>query len=110
MPSSVLVGGILISVRPTSGCSRSTAACSASSSAHPDLVLMDIHLPGIDGLEAGRRIQAANPKVAVLLLSTCDREEFAVRFPGSGTVAFISKAAFGPDGLLDVWAHVGVVD
>ena len=77
---------------------------------HPDLVLMDIHLPGIDGLEAGRRIQAANPKVAVLLLSTCDREEFAVRFPGSGTVAFISKAAFGPDGLLDVWAHVGVVD
>lgn len=77
---------------------------------HPDLVLMDVHLPGIDGLEASRRIRAADPKVAVLLLSTYDPEEVTARIAGSGAIAFISKAAFGPDGLMEVWARAAVVE
>jgi hypothetical protein len=40
-----------------------------------------------------------------LLLSTYDPEDFAARIDGSGAVAFISKAAFGSDGLTDAWAR-----
>ncbi len=70
---------------------------------HPDLVLMDVNLPGIDGLEASRRIKAEQAKVVVLLLSTYDREDFATRIAASGASAFIAKAAFGSDSLSEAW-------
>ncbi len=77
---------------------------------HPDLVLMDVHLPGIDGLEASRRIRAADSKVAILLLSTYDPEEFSNRIAGAGAIAFISKATFGPDVLTEVWSRAALTD
>lgn len=67
----------------------------------PDLVLMDMNLPGIDGLEATRQIMTALPDTRVIGLSTY--EEFAERAIAAGAVAFISKAEFEPVLLSEVW-------
>lgn len=69
----------------------------------PDLVLMDVNLPGIDGLEASRRIRLERAEVVVFLLSTYDQAEFASRIGVSGASTFIPKAIFGPSSLVDAW-------
>ena len=71
----------------------------------PDLVLMDVNLPGINGLEATRRILAEGAgSPVVLLLSTYEEEEYAPRAAECGAAAYIPKAVFGPDRLEEAWA------
>jgi DNA-binding NarL/FixJ family response regulator len=73
----------------------------------PDLVLMDVNLPGIDGLEATRRILAGDAPPIVLLLSTYEEEEYAPRAAECGAAAYIPKAVFGPDRLEAAWEAAG---
>jgi DNA-binding NarL/FixJ family response regulator len=69
----------------------------------PDLVLMDVNLPGINGLDATRQILAAQQPPIVLLLSTYEEAEYAPRAAECGAAAYIPKAAFGPDRLESAW-------
>ena len=69
----------------------------------PELVLMDIHLPGISGIEATRQIRAAHPQVAVVLLSTYKAEDLPADARSCGALAYLNKEDFQPEVLERIW-------
>ena len=70
----------------------------------PNLVLMDINMGGINGIEATRRITSALPDVVVVLLSTYQADDLPADAATSGAVAYVNKEEFGPQVLQDVWS------
>jgi len=70
---------------------------------HPQLVLMDINMDGISGIEATRRITAENPGIRVVLLSTYDAEDLPADARTCGALGYVHKEQFGPDVLVGMW-------
>ncbi|GHF80919.1 response regulator [Streptomyces griseosporeus] len=65
----------------------------------PDVVLMDIRMPGLDGIEATRRITLAGDRTRVLILTTFDLDEYAYAGLRAGASGFLIKDAL-PEELL----------
>lgn len=74
-------------------------------SLRPDLVLMDVHMPGIDGLEATRRIVELPDPPHVLVMSTHESGGFEAPALAAGASAFLPKSEFSMDELEAVWAR-----
>lgn len=66
---------------------------------HPDVMLMDIRMPDMDGLEATRRIMAEGDATRVLILTTFDLDEYVYEALRSGASGFLLKDTL-PDELL----------
>jgi DNA-binding NarL/FixJ family response regulator len=74
-----------------------TEAIALAESARPDVLLMDIAMPGLGGLEAAAMIRRANPDVRILVLSQYDNPEYVRRFLRLGASGYVLKRAAGTE-------------
>jgi DNA-binding NarL/FixJ family response regulator len=58
----------------------------------PDLVLLDIQLPDIDGFEVAARLLARDPGLAIVLISSRDRSQYGLLVEASGARGFVAKS------------------
>jgi DNA-binding NarL/FixJ family response regulator len=68
-----------------------------------DIVLMDIHMPGMGGIEATRQIRAAHPNLIVVLMSTYDLEDLPAAASHCGADAYLHKERLSPEVLSRIW-------
>jgi two-component system, NarL family, invasion response regulator UvrY len=73
-----------------------------------DLVLMDINLPGMSGVEATRRLRAAHPEVVTVLVSTYEAEDLPSGAASSGALAYVHKEHLDADLVEQLWHDRGV--
>lgn len=73
----------------------------------PDIVLMDVHLPDIDGYEATRRIVPLRPSAVVVLVSAADEALQGDTAARCGAVAFVCKENLRPSLLQELWSRHG---
>ena len=73
----------------------------------PDLVLMDINMGAMDGIEATRLIVSSSPAVMVVLLSTYDLSDLPPEARTSGASAYVPKDDFWGRGIRELWSAGG---
>jgi DNA-binding NarL/FixJ family response regulator len=73
-------------------------AVRAARELRPDVILMDIRMPGLDGITATKQVLAALPETRVIILTTFETDEYVFAALAAGASGFLTKE-IGPDGL-----------
>lgn len=73
--------------------SNGAEAITLAASLRPDVILMDVRMPGLDGIEATRRIVEAQPSSRIIILTTFDLDEYAFGALRAGASGFLLKDA-----------------
>jgi DNA-binding NarL/FixJ family response regulator len=63
----------------------------------PDVVIMDIEMPGVDGIDATRQIKASHPDICVVALTIHDGEEYIAAILEAGAVGYLLKTTYGKE-------------
>jgi two-component system, NarL family, invasion response regulator UvrY len=87
----------------TGECDTGESAIDLLRDGGPGMVLMDIHMPGMGGIEATRRIRATHPDLMVLLMSTYDVGEIPAGAAECGAAAYVHKEHLSPALLTRLW-------
>ena len=74
----------------------------------PELVLLDVRMPGMDGIETARRMVARHPDVVVVLVSADEPEDLPAEVSSCGAAGYVRKRELGPHRLRRLWSAVGV--
>jgi DNA-binding NarL/FixJ family response regulator len=83
---------------------EAVAACARTS---PDLVLMDINMGELDGIDATRRITGADPSIRVILVSTYTVDDLPAGARTSGAMAYVNKDELSPRVIRRLWEAGG---
>lgn len=68
------------------------SAIAAAGRLHPDIVLLDVQLPDLDGFEVARRLRSNGDGPCVVLVSSRDGSDFGPLVEGSGACGFVAKS------------------
>ena len=72
-----------------------------------DIVLMDIHMPGMGGIEAARQILSVRPELLVVLMSTYGVDDLPAAAAHCGAAAYLHKERLSPELLRRIWRAAG---
>jgi DNA-binding NarL/FixJ family response regulator len=70
---------------------------------HPDVVLMDINMPRLDGVQAARQLSAQHPQVRIIILTMYDQDKYVFESIRAGACSYLLKDAPGQR-LIEAWS------